>query len=159
MFTDIVGSTALVEALGDDAWHDLLRWHDTALRAQFAEHLGEEVQHTGDGFFVAFTTPHSALRCAECIQRKLTTYRRMSGFAPQVRIGVHAGEATSEAGNYHGRGVHMAARIAAAAGAGEILVSRKTLDAAGPPFIGEEPRTVVLKGVREPVELLRVKWS
>ena len=158
MFTDIVRSTSLVEALGDDAWTDLLRWHDTALRAHFTAHLGEEVHHTGDGFFVAFTTPESALRCAEGIQRKLATHRRMSGFAPQVRIGVHLDEATSQPDDYRGRGVHVAARVAAEAGAGEILVSRATLDAAGSDFIAEQARMVALKGVRDPLELLTVRW-
>jgi class 3 adenylate cyclase len=159
MFTDIVGSTPLVEALGDDAWTDLLRWHDNTLRAQFTAHFGQEVHHTGDGFFVAFTTPESALRCAECIQRKLATQRRMSGFAPQVRIGVHVDEATSAADDYRGRGVHVAARVGAEAGAGEILVSRDTLDAAGPEFISGESHTVALKGVSQPVELLTVRWD
>ena len=54
MFTDIEKSTNLVEALGDDAWHGVLRWHDETLRSSFAEHKGEEVVATGDGFFVGF---------------------------------------------------------------------------------------------------------
>lgn len=54
MFTDIVKSTTLVEAIGDDAWEDLLRWHDVTLRSLFAGHGGEEIDHAGDGFFVAF---------------------------------------------------------------------------------------------------------
>ena len=91
MFTDIVGSTALVEAIGDEAWHDLLRWHDEALRRCFASNDGEEVDHTGDGFFVAFPDARTALACAIAIQRTLADHRRAHGFAPQVRIGVHGG--------------------------------------------------------------------
>ncbi len=69
MFTDIVRSTHLLELLGDEAWQDLLRWHDEALRAEFASHDGEEVSATGDGFFVGFVSPDAALACAVAIQR------------------------------------------------------------------------------------------
>src|SRR5262249_23556124 len=119
MFTDIVGSTQLVEALGDEAWEGLLRWHDDALRALFSAHQGEEVVGTGDGFFVGFDSPEAALACAVAIQRRLAEHRQTSGFAPQVRIGVHASEATQVAQNFRGKGVHEAARIAALAGGGE----------------------------------------
>jgi class 3 adenylate cyclase len=159
MFTDIVSSTPLVEALGDEAWTDLLRWHDNALRTEFASHSGQEVRHTGDGFFVAFDSVDAALQCGESIQRKLVAHRRAQGFAPHVRIGVHLDEATSSDDNYSGRGVHVAARVGAQAEAGEILVSAATLDAAGVEFEVGEPRTVQLKGVTGPVELLPIDWS
>ena len=94
MFTDIVGSTNLLELLGDDAWQDLLRWHDDTLRGLFASFEGEEVVATGDGFFVGFDTPDAALACAVAIQRNLLEHRQKHGFAPQVRIGVHASGAT-----------------------------------------------------------------
>ena len=61
MFTDIEGSTNLVEALGDEAWQGVLRWHDETLRSLFAEHKGEEVVGTGDGFFIGFDSPDEAL--------------------------------------------------------------------------------------------------
>ena len=105
MFTDIVGSTALVEAIGDEAWHDLLHWHDDALRRCFASNEGEEVHHTGDGFFVAFPDARTALACAIAIQRTLADHRRDHGFAPQVRIGVHGAEATRVGDDYEGAGV------------------------------------------------------
>jgi class 3 adenylate cyclase len=66
LFTDIVGSTALLEAIGNEAWQDLIRWHDRTLRALFAEHGGEEVDHTGDGFFVAFPDPGRGARRRRC---------------------------------------------------------------------------------------------
>ena len=128
MFTDIVGSTALVEAIGDDAWHDLLRWHDEALRRCFTASEGEEVHRTGDGFFVAFPDARAALGCAATIQRTLADHRRDHGFAPQVRIGVHAAEATRAGGDYEGAGVHAAARIAALAEGGEVLASVETVE-------------------------------
>ncbi|TMK87211.1 MAG: hypothetical protein E6G44_00705, partial [Actinobacteria bacterium] len=94
MFTDIVKSTNLVEALGDEAWQGVLRWHDDTLRSQFAAHRGDEVTATGDGFFVAFESPDEALACAVAIQRQLAAHRKTAGFAPPVRIGVHAAGAT-----------------------------------------------------------------
>src|SRR5207249_2110935 len=84
----------LVEALGDEAWENLLRWHDQMLRSMFVAHQGEEVVATGDGFFVGFDTPEAALACAVAIQRGLAEHRVQHGFAPQVRIGLHATEAT-----------------------------------------------------------------
>jgi class 3 adenylate cyclase len=157
MFTDIVGSTALVEAIGDEAWHDLLRWHDESLRRCFATSGGEEVHRTGDGFFVAFPDPRTALECAASIQRKLAEHRRDHGFAPQVRIGVHSAEATRAGGDYEGAGVHAAARIGALAEGGEVLTSLETIDGLGNLVTGE-PREVSLKGLAKPVQVVAVEW-
>ena len=129
MFTDIVKSTNLVEAIGDEAWGDLLQWHDQTLRSLFANHGGAEIDHAGDGFFVAFEQPASAIECAVAIQRTLADHRRAHGFSPQVRIGLHTAKATRRGINYRGKGVHEAARIAALAEAGEILASQETLSA------------------------------
>jgi class 3 adenylate cyclase len=158
MFTDIVGSTNLAEAMGDDAWLELLRWHDETLRALFAAHSGDEVSTTGDGFFVGFDSPDAAVMCAVAIQRRLADHRRQHGFAPQVRIGLHASEAAQVERDFRGKGVHEAARIAALAGAGEIVASRAT---AGPgsQYPISEPRTVTLKGISEPVEVVSIDWS
>ncbi len=156
MFTDIVKSTNLVEALGDEAWEALLRWHDETLRALFVAHKGEEVVATGDGFFVGFDTPDSALACAVAIQRGLTEHRRAHGFAPQVRIGLHASDATQVGRNFRGKGVHEAARIAALAEGSEILASAAT--AAGTRYPTSEARVVDLKGISEPVEVVAVEW-
>jgi class 3 adenylate cyclase len=156
VFTDIVNSTPLIEALGDEAWSDLLRWHDQTLRELFRGHEGEEVQHTGDGFFLAFERPDQALKCAVAVQRRLAEHRRASGFAPAVRIGVHADEASRYEANFAGRGVHMAARIGAAAKSGEILVSAATL--ADVPLFEGEPQSVQLKGISEPVDVVTVAW-
>src|SRR5881392_2615348 len=152
MFTDIVKSTNLLEAMGDEAWQGLLRWHDETLRAQFATHRGEEVAATGDGFFVAFESPDQALACAVAIQRQLADHRKTAGFAPQVRIGVHAAGATQVGTNFTGKGVHEAARIAALAGGGEILASRAT--AVDSRFAISEPREVSVKGISEPLEIV-----
>lgn len=156
MFTDIEGSTTLVEALGDDAWQGVLRWHDEALRSLFADHKGEEVVRTGDGFFVGFDSPDEALACAVAIQRRLAEQRRTQGFAPKVRIGLHASGATQVGRNFSGKGVHEAARIAALAAGDEILASRST--AADGRFTISEPRSVTLRGTAEPMEIVSVEW-
>src|SRR6266508_1360286 len=155
MFTDIVGSTQLVEALGDEAWEVLLRWHDDTLRSLFAAHQGEEVVATGDGFFVGVDSPEAALACAVAIQRTLAEHRTQHGFAPQVRIGVHKSDATQVGTNFHGKGVHEAARIAALAEGGEILASKETQ---APRFSFSEARSVTLKGISEPMEVVAVNW-
>jgi class 3 adenylate cyclase len=156
MFTDIEGSTGLVEALGDEAWQGLLRWHDDTLRGMFAEHHGEEVVGTGDGFFVGFDSPDEALACAVAIQRRLAEHRRTQGFAPKVRIGVHASGATQVGRNFSGKGVHEAARIAALANGDEILASIVT--AADGRYPVSETRTVTLRGTSEPMEIVTVDW-
>ena len=158
MFTDIVSSTNLLEVIGDDAWHDLLVWHDQALRSLFAEHSGEEIDHPGDGFFVAFPDAVSALTCAVAIQRRLHQHRREHGFAPQVRIGLHAAEAVRSGDTYVGKGVHAAARIGATAGAGEIVASRATVTGSEDGVVLSAPRRVELKGISYPVEVVTIPW-
>ena len=156
MFTDIVKSTNLVEALGDEAWQGVLRWHDETLRSLFVAHKGEEVVATGDGFFIGFDSPDEALACAVAIQRKLAEHRQSAGFAPPVRIGVHATGATQVGRNFSGKGVHEAARIAALAEGGEILASKDT--AADSRFPKSEPREVNVKGISEPIDIVTVDW-
>ena len=157
MFTDIVGSTNLVSAIGDEAWEGILRWHDETLRALFAAHEGEEVVATGDGFFVGFDSPEAALACAVAIQRRLADHRRQAGFAPAVRIGLHASGATQIGKNFAGKGVHEAARIAALAEGGQILASVDTV--AGTRFPFRDQRDVTLRGTTEPMEIATVDWS
>jgi class 3 adenylate cyclase len=159
MFTDIAGSTPLVEALGDEAWSHVLRWHDETLRALFVKHEGEEVDHAGDGFFVAFGTTTHALECAVEIQRTLAEHRVHHGFSPRVRVGVHACEATQSGLTYRGRGIHVGARIGAHAAPGEILVSRESLAGTDAGFALGDPEVARLKGVAEPVELVAVRWA
>ena len=159
MFTDIERSTNLVEAIGDEAWENLVGWHDRTLRALFSEHKGEEISHAGDGFFVAFQDPRAALECAVAIQRSLAEHRKSHGFAPQVRVGVHASEATQRTGDYGGRGVHDAARIGSVGKGGEIVVSSSTVEAAGSDWEVLDPREVQLKGISAPVEVVSNRWQ
>lgn len=161
MFTDIEGSTGLVSTIGDHAWSHLLRWHDQTLRSLFDAHGGEEIKQAGDGFFVGFADPSSAVDCAVAIQRRLAEHRREHGFAPQVRIGIHATEADRRGQDYGGRGVHEAARIAGVASGGEVLVSGTTLGALPGGicrYAVSEPRSVSLKGIPEPISIVTIGW-
>jgi class 3 adenylate cyclase len=155
-FSDIVDSTRLAETLGDETWADLLRWHDAALRQLFSEHHGEEVDHAGDGFLVAFDSAASAIACAVAVQRMCASHRRQHGFAPRLRIGVHTADAVRSGRGFRGSGVHQAARIAALAGPDEILTSRECAEAAG--IAQPASRTVELKGIARPVEIVTVAW-
>ena len=108
VFTDIVDSTRHLEHHGDANWQKLLRRHDELIRRVTTDEGGAVVDHTGDGFFLAFPTADRAVAAAVAIQREA------AGDLPfELRIGVHTAEATSLAENYRGKGVHVAARISA----------------------------------------------
>jgi class 3 adenylate cyclase len=155
LFTDIVDSTKLLDTLGDDKWKRLLTRHDELLRECIAESGGEVVKQTGDGFFASFENPKAALDAAVAIQRALAG----EIVAPDVRIGVHAGDAfRTDSDDYGGQGVHVAARVGSAASAGEILVSAETLEGLDASFRLSEPRSATLKGIEQPVEVVSVDW-
>jgi class 3 adenylate cyclase len=158
VFTDIVGSTPLVEALGDDAWQELIRWHDQTLRTIFNRYGGTEVRQTGDGFFFAFEDPSAAIEASVAVQRSLAEHRKGHGFAPQVRIGLHEAEAATRAIDFAGRGVHEAARIGSLAGGGQILASVNTVQGAATRFAISTPHSVTLKGVSDPVDVVTIDW-
>jgi class 3 adenylate cyclase len=159
MFTDIVGSTNLLETMGDEAWEGVLRWHDDVLRRAIDAHRGEVVHTTGDGFFASFADTEDASTCAVAIQRLLAEHRRTHGFAPQVRIGLHAAEAISVGDDYTGLGVHEAARVGAVAEGSEILVTSDTVEAGSIPFPVENAREVAVKGIAEPIGVVTVVWN
>ena len=160
MFTDIVTSTDLVGLIGDEAWSELLRWHDRELRSALAPRTAarrSRIPATGSSW--PSSAPADAIECAVDIQRRLARHRHEHGFAPWVRIGLHAAEATRTGRNFSGRGVHVAARVGAAAERDEILVTSAALEAAGNPrFHLGAPRPLKLKGVAEPVDVVSVAW-
>src|SRR5262245_55529185 len=117
LFTDIVDSTATAAAIGDRAWRGRLSAHDELVRRALASHAGHEVKTTGDGFFAYFDGPGQALAAAQMIRSG------MGDIGLAVRQGVHVGEVRIADGDVQGIAVHEAARVAAAAGGGEILVS------------------------------------
>jgi class 3 adenylate cyclase len=157
VFTDIVDSTRLLETLGNEKWKKLLARHDQLLRERILDSGGEVIKQTGDGFFAAFDNPRRAVEAAVAIQRALDA----EIVAPDVRIGAHTGGAfrtDGGASDYGGEGVHMAARIGAAAKAAEVLLSRETLDGVDVGFRLSQPRSVSVQGFDEPIELVSVEW-
>jgi class 3 adenylate cyclase len=158
LFTDIVDSTRLLETLGDERYSKLLAQHDQLVRTRIVESGGDVIKQTGDGFFASFDDPGAAIDAAVAIQQALQS----EVFAPEVRIGAHAGTAFKTGASfsdYGGQSVHVAARIGAAAGAGEVLVSRETIDGIETSFRLSKPRAASLKGFDQPVEVVSVDWS
>ncbi len=122
LFTDIVGSTDRVRALGDAAWTELLARHHAAVRRELPRFSGIEVDTTGDGFLARFDGPARAIRCGLAIRDAL----REIGI--EVRVGIHTGEVELAGESLRGIAVHLAARILGIAAPGEVLVSRTTHD-------------------------------
>jgi class 3 adenylate cyclase len=150
MFSDIEDSTVLTESLGDNAWQDLLRKHNALIREQIKAHDGFEVKTMGDGFMVAFQSAKKGLECAIAIQRAFAEHNASDGQHVKVRIGLHAGEAIKEDGDFYGKNVVMASRVAGKANGGEILVSsllRSLVESSVEAALFGEPREVELKGL------------
>jgi predicted ATPase/class 3 adenylate cyclase len=126
LFTDIEGSTRLLQALGRDQYAEALREHQRLLREVWERHDGYEVDTEGDAFFVAFAQATDAVAAAADAQRALAAADWPEGHELRVRIGIHSGEASERDGRYVGIAVHRAARIAAVAHGGQVLVSEAT---------------------------------
>jgi class 3 adenylate cyclase len=150
LFSDIAGSTEINDRLGDLRWLELLRLHHDIVRDAVRAHGGFEVKAQGDGFMVAFPSARSAVHCAQAIQLEMQTKLGEHPDAPvQVRIGLHTGEALKEGGDFYGRNVTLAARIAGSAQPGQILVSavvKHLTESVGDVRFGEAA-TVELKGL------------
>jgi len=127
LFTDVEGSTALAERAGD-RWPGLLAEHNRILREAFAAHGGIELGTEGDAFFVGFTEPGPAAAAAAEAQRALASHAWADGEAVRVRMGLHTGQPTPTPDGYVGLDMHRAARVAAAAHGGQVLVSQATRD-------------------------------
>ncbi len=142
LFTDLVDSTATAARLGDTRWRELLSAHYESVRSELERFRGREVETTGDGLLATFEGAGRALHCAVAIRR----VSRRDGLP--VRIGVHVGEVELVGQDVRGVTVHEAARIMAAAGPDEILVSELTRAlAGGGGFVFEERGTHTLKGL------------
>jgi DNA-binding NarL/FixJ family response regulator len=122
MFSDIVSSTERAAEIGDRRWRDLLDRHDALIRRELERHGGREVKTTGDGFLALFDAPARAIRCAVAIRRAL----RNDGL--NVRVGLHSGEVELRGDDVGGIAVHLGARVAAIAAAGEVVVSSTVKD-------------------------------
>jgi pimeloyl-ACP methyl ester carboxylesterase len=122
MFTDIVGSTQIAVAKGNLRFADLLEVHHAAIRTELARHRGEEINTAGDGFLAAFDGPARAIKCAVAIVKSL------GALGINCRIGLHTGECEVRQGQLHGVALHIAARVAALASPGGVLVSQTVKD-------------------------------
>jgi class 3 adenylate cyclase len=153
MFTDIVGSTELMQVLGPEKWKKALGRHDRLLRERISASGGEVIKQTGDGFFAAFSTPSAAVESAVALQRALDDE------VLSVRVGIHTGGSfhSTDEDDYGGEGVHVAARVGAAASAGEILVSEETLAGVAVGHAVSDSREYDLKGLGKH-KLVTVDW-
>ena len=131
LFSDIEGSTALLSRLGD-RYGQALSDHRAVLRAAFGTWHGREMDTQGDSFFVVFETAADAVACCLAAQRALAAHDWPGGDAVRVRMGLHSGEPTRHEDGYIGMDVHRAARIAATAHGGQVVLSEVTLQQAGP---------------------------
>jgi predicted ATPase/class 3 adenylate cyclase len=125
LFTDIEGSTALLDRLGD-RYEDALSAHRALIRAALATWNGRELSTEGDSFFAVFGSAHDAVCCALAAQQALAGYDWPGGVAVRVRMGLHSGAPTEYEGSYIGMDVHRAARISAAAHGGQVVLSEPT---------------------------------
>jgi class 3 adenylate cyclase len=160
LFTDVEGSTALTERLGDAKAREVLRNHERIVRETLRAHGGTEVKAMGDGFMASFSSATGALECAVALQRAFATYSEENQDTPiKVRIGLNAGEPIAEDEDLFGTAVNMAARIAAQAKGSEILASNVVRElAAGKGFLFADRGEVALRGFEEPVRLCEVQW-
>ena len=161
LFSDIENSTLMTERLGDARWIEVLRAHNTIFRERISAHRGFEVKNQGDGFMLAFPDVPSALAAAAEIQADLAAAEGDRCERVRVRMGIHIGEAIEEEGDFFGRTVILAARIAAQAHGGEVLVSEQVEagcgDNGGQRFEFEEERLLELKGLAGAHRVFRLR--
>jgi class 3 adenylate cyclase len=153
LFTDIVGSTALTQRLGDAAAMTVLRRHDDAVRDALGGWGGREIKHTGDGIMASFTSASRAVGCALAIQERFAELATTDVDASiQVRIGISAGEPVTDKGDLFGTAVQLAARLCASADPGGILVSHAVRElCAGKALEFDSAREMELRGFAEVV--------
>jgi class 3 adenylate cyclase len=160
LFTDVEGSTALTQRLGDAKAQEVVRAHNRIVRDALKGHSGSEIKHTGDGIMASFASASRALECAIAIQRTLAQHNESNPHMPiGVRIGLNAGEPVAEEEDLFGTAVQLAARICAQAEPGEILAPIVVRElAAGKGFLLADRGDVALRGFEDPVRLYEVRW-
>ena len=169
LFSDIEDSTILTESLGDERWLEVLRSHNTVFREAVARHQGYEVKSQGDGFMLAFPEPCRALECAIEVQRAFADRSAATeDVTLRVRMGLHTGEVIAEEGDFFGKNVILAARIAGQATGGEILVSEPMREAAeghgsegpeGTELRFDTGRELELKGLAGTHKVYAAEWQ
>jgi len=159
LFTDVEGSTALTQRLGDVKARELLREHERMVREALKAHGGSEVKTMGDGFMASFSSATKALECAIAMQRAFASHNESAEEPILVRVGLNAGEPIAEDDDLFGTAVNRAARITATAKGGEILVANVVRELAeGKDFLFADRGEATLKGFDESVRLFEVRW-
>jgi len=160
MFTDMVGSTDMTQAKGDQAAQVIVRRHNSIVRAALAEYGGKQIKHTGDGIMAAFPSPASAVEATVAIQRAVSANNtRFPDQALHLRIGINAGEPIEEEEDLFGATVQLAARVCAAAGTDQIYCTNvvKELSGGKGRFTSRGP--TALKGFSEKISIFEVNWN
>jgi len=159
LFTDVEGSTALTQRLGDAKAREVLRAHERIVREALKAHGGAEVKAMGDGFMASFSSATRALECAIATQRAFAQHNESAEEPISVRIGLNAGEPIAEEEDLFGTAVIRAARIAAMAQGGEILAANVVRELAeGKGFLFADRGNVALRGFEDPIRLFEVSW-
>lgn len=159
LFTDLVGSTALIDLFGEDGAHDMRLNHFELLRAAVSKHGGREIKGLGDGLMIIFTSATPALACAASMQRNVAG----DGDGLGLRVGLHTGPLLREDNDFHGTTVIIAARLCDRAQSGQIVVSEAVRAAAEDEVGDGQPLELLgdlaLKGINEPVTAYELRWS
>jgi class 3 adenylate cyclase len=160
LFTDVEGSTALINRLGDAKARDILREHERIVRKALATHDGSELKTMGDGFMASFASASRALECAIALQRAFAKHNDSADEPIMVRIGLNAGEPISEDDDLFGTAVNEAARITSTAAGGEILAANVVRELTkGKNFLFADRGETSLRGFEDPVRLFEVRWQ
>ncbi len=166
LFTDVEGSTALTQRLGDAKARELLREHELIVREALKAHGGSEVKTLGDGFMASFSSATKALHCAIAMQRAFAERNSVRpepvegrGEEIRIRVGLNAGEPIAEDDDLFGTAVNLAARICGHAEAGQILAPIVVRElAAGKQFMFADLGETELRGFEDPVRLFELSW-
>jgi class 3 adenylate cyclase len=159
LFTDVENHTAMMQRLGDASGREVLREHERRTREALKAHGGTEVKAMGDGFMASFGSAQKALECAVALQEAFAE-SDCAGEAVRVRIGLNAGEPIAEDNDLFGASVIMAARAAAKAEGGQILVTNVVRElVAGKGFLFADAGAFELRGFEDPVKLYLLRWD
>jgi class 3 adenylate cyclase len=162
LFTDVAGSTALLERVGEERWFRIMRAHDGLLRKLTEEHGGTVVKSQGDGFMLVFTSARAGLQCAIAAQRAFVDPSAVGAEEPlRLRVGLNSGFVMEDASDFFGKSVVLAARIADHARGGEILVSDavRRYTEHDPVFMFDEVGEMNFKGLKDPYRVHTVRWA
>ena len=159
LFTDLVSHTEMMYRLGDEKGRKVLREHEEMTRRQLNEYGGDEVKSMGDGFMASFGSVSKAVECAIALQRAFARHNETGEEPLNIRVGLNVGEPIEDGGDLFGATVILAARIAAKAESGEILVANAIRElSAGKGFLFADRGDFVAKGFEEPVRVYEVRW-